>query len=419
MTRKLTVLLMTLLLVALCVPALAAGTLQDQINAAGTTPTTIKLDQNYKENITIAAGQTITLDLNGYTLNGGTVKETPTITNNGTLTITGEGEVYREDTSTTTTTYYVVKNTGTLTVESGYFHNDSGKPDKWAGTSLIQNIGTASHTAVMNIYGGTFEQQHFGVLKNDVYSEMNITGGTFKTQGGRINNQSYVYAALNYGKLNISDGTFTGSVSTNSYYDPSESVDYVGSTTITGGMFEDAITIGRVPNNENIPGPGQESLSIKGGTFTGKLLISATSKAGISGGHYAASPDEKYVESGLVVKDSDPKAPYHIGADAEAAIASAKAGSTLTVLKGSAITNVPAGVKVENKTGDKITVNNEPVAPGGEIVIPTPTAAPQPTAKPVPVAPKTGDSTPITLYVLCAALAVACAVWMVRRKANA
>lgn len=29
MTRKLTVLLMTLLLVALCVPALAAGTLQD------------------------------------------------------------------------------------------------------------------------------------------------------------------------------------------------------------------------------------------------------------------------------------------------------------------------------------------------------------------------------------------------------
>lgn len=139
----------------------------------------------------------------------------------------------------------------------------------------------------------------------------------------------------------------------------------------------------------------------------------------------AASPDEKYVESGLIVKDSDPKAPYHIGADAEAAIASAKAGSTLTVLKGSAITNVPAGVKVENKTGDKITVNNEPVAPDGEIVIPTPTVAPQPTsapATPTPApapttpAPKTGDSTPIALYVLCAALAVACAAWMAKRR---
>ena len=419
MTRKLTVLLMTLLLVALCVPALAAGTLQDQINAAGTTPTTIKLDQDYKENITIAEGQTITLNLNGKTLNGGTGNKKPTITNNGTLIVTGDGEVRRDDVGAPSGRYYVIKNTGTMTIESGKFCNNTGLTTNWAGTSLIQNIGTDSRTAVMNIHGGTFEQQHFGVLKNDVYSEMNITGGTFKTQGGRINNQSYVYAALNYGKLNISGGTFTGSVSTNSYYDPSESVDYVGSTTITGGMFEDAITIGRVPNNENIPGPGQESLSIKGGTFTGKLLISATSKAGISGGHYAASPDEKYVESGLIVKDSDPKAPYHIGADAEAAIASAKAGSTLTVLKGSAITNVPAGVKVENKTGDKITVNNEPVAPDGEIVIPTPTAAPQPTAKPVPVAPKTGDSTPITLYVLCAALAVACAVWMVRRKANA
>lgn len=89
MTRKLTVLLMTLLLVALCVPALAAGTLQDQINAAGTTPTTIKLDQNYKENITIAEGQTITLNLNGKTLNGGTVKDKPTITNNGTLYCNG------------------------------------------------------------------------------------------------------------------------------------------------------------------------------------------------------------------------------------------------------------------------------------------------------------------------------------------
>lgn len=119
----------------------------------------------------------------------------------------------------------------------------------------------------------------------------------------------------------------------------------------------------------------------------------------------AASPDEKYVESGLIVKDSDPKTPYHIGADAEAAIASAKAGSTLTVLKGGAITNVPAGVKVENKTGDKITVNNEVVNPDASVVIPTPA-----------VAPKTGDGTPIALYVLCAALAVVCAAWMAKRR---
>ena len=402
MTRKLTVLLMTLLLVALCVPALAAGTLQDQINAAGTTPTTIKLDQDYKENITIAEGQTITLNLNGKTLNGGTENSIPTITNKGTLIVTGNGTVRRDDTKDTANRYYVVLNSGTMTVESGYFYNDSGKPDKWEGASLVCNIGTASRTAVLNVHGGTFEQQRFGVLKNDDYSEINITGGTFKTQGGRINDESYVYAVVNYGKLNISGGTFTGSVSTSSYYDTKANVDFRGTTTITDGTFTDAITAARWK------GAGETNVTIKGGTYTGKLDISSDSKLGISGGHYAASPDEKYVESGLIVKDSDPKAPYHIGADAEATIASAKAGSTLTVLKGSAITNVPAGVKVENKTGDKITVNNEPVAPGGEIVIPTPT-----------VAPKTGDSTPIALYALCAALAVACAVWMLRRKANA
>ena len=414
MTRKLTVLLMTLLLVALCVPALAAGTLQDQINAAGTTPTTITLDQNYDEHITIAAGQTITLNLNGKTLNGGTGNTIPTITNSGTLIVTGNGTVRRDDTkdSASGERHYVVLNKGTMTVESGYFYNDSGKPDKWEGASLVCNIGTASRTAVLNVHGGTFEQQRFGVLKNDDYSEINITGGTFKTQGGRINDESYVYAVVNYGKLNISGGTFTGSVSTSSYYDNNAKVDFRGTTTITDGTFTDAISASRWK------GAGETTVTIKGGTYTGTLDISSDSKLGISGGHYAASPDEKYVESGLVVKDSDPKAPYHIGADAEAAIASAKAGSTLTVLKGSAITNVPAGVKVENKTGDKITVNNEPVAPGGEIVIPTPTAAPQPTAKPVPAAPKTGDSTPIALYALCAALAVACAVWMLRRKAN-
>ena len=36
-----------------------------------------------------------------------------------------------------------------------------------------------------------------------------------------------------------------------------------------------------------------------------------------------------------------------------------------------------------------------------------------PTQQPIP---KTGDSTPIALYVLCAALAVACAAWMAKRR---
>ncbi len=411
MTRKLTVLLMTLLLVALCVPALAAGTLQDQINAAGTTPTTIKLDQDYKENITIAEGQTITLNLNGKTLNGGTGNNIPTITNNGTLTVTGEGTVRRDDTekSVPSGDHYVVDNQGTMTIESGNFYNDSGLKDDWNGASLIRNAGIG-HSASLTINGGTFTQMRFGIVKNDDEGKLTINGGTFTTQGGSIADKSLVYALTNYGEAKITGGEFNGGVSANTW-----SKKYASEMTITGGTFNDAIAGGQLEGYE-----GNPVLNIQGGTFNGAQGFDKdTLKLSISNGRFRDQPDLDFVSSGLIVKDSDPKAPYHIGADAEAAIASAKAGSTLTVLRGSAITNVPAGVKVENKTGDKITVNNEPVAPDGEIVIPTPTAAPQPTAKPVPAAPKTGDSTPIALYALCAALAVACAVWMLRRKANA
>ena len=155
-------------------------------------------------------------------------------------------------------------------------------------------------------------------------------------------------------------------------------------------------------------GPSNVKLVIKKGDFTGTFNQANDPKGEgiqISGGNYAKQPSSDYVKAGLVVKNSNSTTPYHIGADAEAAIANAEAGSTLTVLKGSAITNVPAGVKVENKTGDKITVNNEVVNPDASVVIPTPA-----------VAPKTGDSTPIALYVLCAALAVACAAWMAKRR---
>ena len=71
----------------------AYGTLAEAINAAGNGDT-VTLLKNVTENVTIPAGKTITLDLNGFTLVNSATAQTNTaadrkhtITNNGTLTI--------------------------------------------------------------------------------------------------------------------------------------------------------------------------------------------------------------------------------------------------------------------------------------------------------------------------------------------
>ena len=106
-------------------------TLADAIRLAANGKT-ITLLADVKENVEIKATKELTLDLNGFTLNGGTVEGKAALTNYGTITIKDSSEaqtgtIKRGDNGTVgEISYYVIRNQGTMTIESGTVSNNSG-----------------------------------------------------------------------------------------------------------------------------------------------------------------------------------------------------------------------------------------------------------------------------------------------------
>ena len=261
---------------------------------------TVRLLTDVTESVVIPAGKTITLDLAGHTLSGGTAKGKAAITNNGALTIKdssadGSGRIIREDNGQPS--YYVIDNQGTMTVESGTVYNNSG--DYKSGSSLVRN-GGVKNEAVLNIKGGTFEQEKFIVIKNDDYGILNMTGGVIKTGASKqIDGKEYTSSGVqNWGQAVLSGGRIDGAIWTSAW---SNDLD-APKTVITGDVsVKGDVILERHDKGVNkIP-----EMSIKGGQFevhewkvdnSGVLLK-------ISGGTYeGAIPNEDYIAPGFGLK---------------------------------------------------------------------------------------------------------------------
>ncbi len=257
---------------------------------------TVQLLTDVTESVVIPADKTITLDLAGHTLSGGTAKGKAAITNNGALTIKdssedGSGRIIREDNGQPS--YYVIDNQGTMTVESGTVYNDSG--DYKSGSSLVRN-GGVKNEAVLNIKGGTFEQEKFIVIKNDDYGILNMTGGVIKTGASKqIDGKEYTSSGVqNWGQAVLSGGRIDGAIWTSAW---SNDLD-APKTVITGDVsVKGDVILERHDKGVNkIP-----EMSIKGGQFevhewkvdnSGVLLQ-------VSGGTYeGAIPNEDYIVPG-------------------------------------------------------------------------------------------------------------------------
>ena len=128
--------------------------LQDAIDAAPR-KATVKLLADTYENVTISANA-ITLDLNGHTLNGGTVKAKPALTiNNTRVTVQDSSEaqtgtIMREDTAENSgvSSHYVIDvqgGSGFLLFNGGTVKNNSGTANGAKGASLIR-VGNDSKT---------------------------------------------------------------------------------------------------------------------------------------------------------------------------------------------------------------------------------------------------------------------------------
>ena len=311
-------------------------TLQDQIIKAGAKETTIVLDRDYDESITIGAGQNIILDLNGRTLTYDSNSwNSATILNNGNLTIkdsVGGGKIDNTDVQGVP-----IHNTatGNLTIESGTItrSKENGiKPEPYGeGNSCytIWNEGT------MTIKGGRVEN-------NGSYSS-NICNGYGENQG----------------TLTIEDGEFVGGKTTVNNKP-------TGTLIINGGTFTNES--GNVIKNEN-------STTLNGGTFNGTITSTVGSNFNIGAGIFTdADLAESIIKAGgaIVTKYGDQyginDAAYELG---EIAANNGDAIEIVSLPKdGFEISDIPEGVKFVNNSGKTLIINGVEVKAGTEYTVP-------------------------------------------------
>lgn len=268
------------------------GSLQAAIDAA-TAGQTVTLLTDVIENVEIAKERNLTLDLNGKTLNGGTGTAKAALSNLGTITIrdTSEaktGTIKRDDNGIVgETSYYVIRNKGTMTIESGTVSNNSGyrktnPTGSMIGSSLICN-GDCNEGGTLTIKGGTFTQNNFIAIKNGAFGVLDVTGGTISSDHSAIQN---------WFKADITGGEIKGQLWTDAWKEGES----VGETKIGG----DAKFTGEIVMD--ITGSVAPTLAINGGNLnvTNWRITNAGAKPAVSGGTFTSAVPADYCAEGFI-----------------------------------------------------------------------------------------------------------------------
>lgn len=264
--------------------------------AAANNGETVTLLKDVTENVEIAKEKNLTLDLNGKTLSGGTGTAKAALSNLGTITIQDTsaaktGTIKRDDNGTVgETSYYVIRNQGTMTIESGTVINNSGyrktnPTGSMVGSSLICN-GDCDEGGTLTIKGGTFTQNNFIAIKNGALGVLHVSGGTISSDHSAIQN---------WFKADITGGEIKGQLWTDAY----KADESVGETKIGG----DAKFTGEIVMD--IYGSVAPTLAINGGELDVTWRItSAAAKAGakpaVSGGTFTSAVPAEYCAEGFI-----------------------------------------------------------------------------------------------------------------------
>lgn len=285
--------------------------LQAAINAA-TEKATVILLADTRENVTINKNR-LTLDLNGHTLNGGTVKGKPALTVTARNVIVKDssaaktGTIMREDTAEDSglSSHYVIDIQGDnafLKFEGGNVKNNSGNT-QGKGASLVR-VGDDSVSAwpQLTIAGGTFTQDNFIVIKVD--------RGTFYLTGGTLNSANS-YAIEDWHRATIKGGTVNGTVAVWTY-----SGGHNSDLSIIGGTINGDVTSVNYGSAEG----KVAKVSITGGTVNGALdtrsydpstneltSIDDATKAtiAVTGGTFSKDPTKYVVEDSAITPNAD------------------------------------------------------------------------------------------------------------------
>ena len=223
-------------------------TLQAAIDAAQDGQT-VTLLTDATEDVTIAAGKNITLDLGGKTLtNTNAGKATLTIAKGATATVKNGSIVGG-------TGYYTIDSYGTATLED--VTATAGNTD----SSMIRNDGT------MTIESGSYSGG-LDVVKSEEGSTLTINGGKFELSYAVSN--SFTGVIYTYGTTAINGGEFVCSATGPNWASPcvvitGEVTGYKSSTKITGGKFVNKHARGKI-----FHGYGKatsDNFEVTGGTF--------------------------------------------------------------------------------------------------------------------------------------------------------
>lgn len=263
---------------------------------------TVTLLDNISGNFEIASAKNITLDLNGFTLNGGTGTAKAAITNYGTLTITDSsaaktGTIKRDDKGVEgETSYYVIKNLGTMTINQANVVNNSGyrkanPSGSMVGSSLICN-GDNDEGATLTINGGKFTQTNFLAIKNGV-------NGTLFVNGGEITSNHS--AIQNWYNATITGGTIKGQLWTDAWTEGGS----VGNTVIGGNVDYEGEIVMDVTGSSIKP-----TLTVNGGNLsvTNWRITTACAKLGgkpaVQGGTFKNAVPAEYCAEGFIPQDN-------------------------------------------------------------------------------------------------------------------
>lgn len=302
-------------------------TLADAVTAADNTTVTLLKDTT--ENVTIPAGKTIKLDLNGKNIE---VASGNAIENKGNLTITGDGNITAEKAAVanfpgavanvnggtySSSKWYVIKNLGTMTIDGAVtLKKPDGSTDTsslidngWygnAGNDMNQTYPTSAVEVKLTIKNGAFEGKSgsasCSVVKNDDYGVLEITGGKFDSTNNK--NESNAATIMNWNIATITGGTFIGCypLSNGAYNNDADK----GQLTVTGGKFIGTRFIFGICGGGN----GKGAAIISGGTFEAPNLnaifddVTGGYTVSITGGTYSVNPDH-VADTHITRKDGD------------------------------------------------------------------------------------------------------------------
>lgn len=354
------------------------STLQEAINAAGS-GATVTLLKNVNENVTIAESDNIILELNGFTLDGGTESGKAALTNNGTVVIqdsseAGTGTIKRAENGETSA-YYVLDNHGTMTINSGTIYNNSG--NNINGASLVRNIGSSSSAlATLTINGGKLQQDNFIVVKNDDYGKLIVNDGEIVSE----NNQ----AIQNWNSAEVKGGLMEGQVITWSY----SVVPNNAKMDITGGMIDGPVMAINYYSNDSYGTAPEVNIS-KGACVTGNLgtytynngvqtpVKDNQAKIAVTGGNFGSPVDEFYLDSSLKAElksAANREAPYSYFTTMKAALAAAQPGDSVTAVNKEEDVSYFT-LTLDYNDGDATADSEYTVESGTEITLPEPTRA--------------------------------------------